>query len=55
MSQYVKMVQGCDFPVELPFTRLGHGDVKQMWVLGLQNPIEEGMEPLWEILSPSFV
>lgn len=43
MSQYVKIVQGCEFPVELPFRRLGHGDVKQMGVLGLQNPIEEGM------------
>lgn len=37
------MVQCCKFPMQLPFRRLGHGDVKQMLIPGLQDPTEGGL------------
>lgn len=43
VSQCVKIVQGCGFPVLLPFRRLGPGDIKQMWIPGLQKPTKWGL------------
>lgn len=54
MSQYVKMAQGSEFPVELSFRRPGHGGVKQMRFLRLQNPIEEGLGTFRENLYHSY-
>lgn len=43
VSQCVKMVQGCGFPMLLPFRRLGPGDIKQMWIPELQTPTKRGL------------
>lgn len=43
VSQCVKMVQGCGFPMLLPFRRLGPGDIKQMWIPELQMPTKRGL------------